>query len=403
MKSTTQLRILALEPDRARAENLRRFIADRVDAEVTIATSSHVAITLVSQRVPDVVLTSALAPPAEDERLVAHLRQIDGTSDLPILTVPPVTTSEREPRDKGGLFGFLQRRRAPLPTYDPDFVSARIAEAVESARVRRRRREKQAAFDRSLAATVRETPAPAPPAPEVPSVSLVLARPSRELKDRARRLSPTDIPWLGGVQTQSGVRLDVLNISSTGVLVESAAKFMPDSFSELHLVGSGKTLVVPARFVRSEVAQVNRLGVRYQSAAVFDHAIDLVLDRGVYRQASKAATPEALAELLMRVTAHAGVGRSEEARTLFEEGLRELVPAREIQIRTAPALRPDCESVYFTVPTGNNQPPVLQVTFEPNYRPAHEELSLLKAAASVAAVVLQCGKSFSAPVVCNAW
>ena len=76
--------------------------------------------------------------------------------------------------------------------------------------------------------------------------------------------------------------------------------------------------------------------------------------------------------------------------------------ARDIQIRTTPAPCHDGETVYFTVPTGSDAQPVLQVTFEPDYQPAREELSLLKAAASVAAVVLQYGDPRSL-VACNAW
>ena len=72
------------------------------------------------------------------------------------------------------------------------------------------------------------------------------------------------------------------------------------------------------------------------------------------------------------------------ARALFEQGLRELVPAREIQIRSGPAPAGEGEAVYFTVPTDDRSQPILQVTFDPDYEPSADELSLLKAAASLA-------------------
>jgi hypothetical protein len=397
MKQTTQFRILALEPDPDRGQNLKRLIGEHVNAEVTIATSSHVAITLLSQRVPDLVLTSLLVAPADEEKLMSHLKQVEGTRDVPVLTVPPVITEEDAPRRGRRMLGFRKRGGAPFPSFDRDVVGVRIAEALEASRARTR-----TAPPVSIAGPVgNQIEEPAPMLPAAVETSLVLARTARQLRERAERLNPSDIPWLGSVQTQSGLKLDLLNISSTGLLVESASKFMPDSVSELHLLGSEKTLIVPARFVRSEVAAVNGLGVRYHTAAVFDRAIDLVLDRGVYRTASR-ATPKALAELLMRITTQTEFAHGAHARMLFEEGLRQLVPARDIQIRTTPAACHDGETVYFTVPTGNESQPVLQVTFEPDYQPAHEELNLLKAAASVAAVVLQHGHPRSL-VACNAW
>ena len=48
----------------------------------------------------------------------------------------------------------------------------------------------------------------------------------------------------------------------------------------------------------------------------------------------------------------------------------------------------DTESIYFTVPDGGASRSILQATFEPNYQPAADEFTLLKAAAAAAAIVL---------------
>jgi hypothetical protein len=220
------------------------------------------------------------------------------------------------------------------------------------------------------------------------ATSLVLARPASRRRDRAQRWAPGDVPWFGGVQTPWGLRLDLLNISTTGLLVESASKFMAGSFSELHLVGSGRSLIVPARLVRSEVSEVNSRGVKYQTAAVFDGRLDLMLEQyhGVPR--TEFATPRVLVDLLRRATAGAEIGRAGDPRHLFEEGLRQLVRAREIRIQPVPSAPQTGEAVYFTVPTRDESRPVLQVSFEPDYEPAEEELSLLRIAASLAAKVL---------------
>ena len=77
-------------------------------------------------------------------------------------------------------------------------------------------------------------------------------------------------------------------------------------------------------------------------------------------------------------------------RTSFENELRRIVSVRDVQIRAKPVIAErGAESVYFTVPHGSGVRPILQATFEPGYAPTAMEFRLLKAAASLAAVVLE--------------
>jgi hypothetical protein len=77
-------------------------------------------------------------------------------------------------------------------------------------------------------------------------------------------------------------------------------------------------------------------------------------------------------------------------RARFEKELRELVPLRDVQLRLTPVIASqDAESIYFTVPQGSGPSPILQATFDRDYRPSPMEFRLLKAAASLAAVVLE--------------
>jgi hypothetical protein len=233
---------------------------------------------------------------------------------------------------------------------------------------------------------------------------MVLARDGLTLRERDERWLPDDLPWLGGVQTPWGLSLQLLNISTSGLLVESTSRFMPDSFSELYLMGLGRSIAVPARLVRSEVADVTSLGVKYRTAAVFDRKLDLVLEHHGLPSASL-VTPRPLAALLKEVTdGPVSGGEAGKVRARFEQGLRQLVPACDIRIRAKPlAAAGGGETVFFTVPTRRSSPPVLQVTFEPDYKPAERELKLLKAAASVAAAVLE-SEGSPAPVgPVNAW
>ena len=86
---------------------------------------------------------------------------------------------------------------------------------------------------------------------------------------------PEGLFQLTGLQSSSDAGTVLLNISSTGMLVETGSKLEPGSVTKLHLCGPDTHLVVPARFVRSEVAAVNREGVKYHAAAMFQKPLDL--------------------------------------------------------------------------------------------------------------------------------
>ena len=72
----------------------------------------------------------------------------------------------------------------------------------------------------------------------------------------------------------------------------------------------------------------------------------------------------------------------------FEEELGKLLRVRSVQIRRSPLTSSGDESVYFHVPGGSGSP-ILQAIFEPNTVPSAADFKLLKAAASLAAVVLE--------------
>jgi hypothetical protein len=69
---------------------------------------------------------------------------------------------------------------------------------------------------------------------------------------------------------------------------------------------------------------------------------------------------------------------------------------------SVPAPVEEGEAVYFTVPTDDESQPILQVTFAPDYEPGERELSLLKAAASVAATMLK-SERHSKILLNNVW
>jgi len=369
---TPRFSILGLEPDPKRAANLQRMVSEQIDADVVIATSSDDAIANLSSNVPDVVLTSALVGPEDDARLMSHLKRLEGARDVPVLTVPPVV-DDPNARGRNGTLTFF-KRSIPWPSFDRMVVGERIVEALHESRTQKASRP---------AAASAEPPKETQPAP-------VVERGERTLRRRAHRWPVEDIQWLTGVHTLWGLNLRLLNISTSGALVESSSKLMPDSATELQLCGTRANTVVPVRVVRSEVSDVTSLGVRYRAALAFGRRFDLVPDRPK-SQASSLATPKALADLLVKVASEVGRCRHPEVlRSVYELGLQQLVSAREVRILTAPTPPADgTEAVYFRIPTEDSSLTVLQATFESDYEPAEEEFRLLKAAALVAGAVLQ--------------
>jgi hypothetical protein len=208
-------------------------------------------------------------------------------------------------------------------------------------------------------------------------------------RTRAHRWETADVPWLSTVKLPWGLEVKLLNISKSGLLVESGSKLDPGSTTIFHLSGPNKNLTVSARIVRSQVGAVTSRGVKYLAAALFDKTIDALEQRRATPQRSIAA-PKALADLLARVMEERENGSDPAMlRASFEEGIKRLVSAREVEIREEASAADGSELVCFPVPANRGFRTTLQATFEPNDTPQADEVRILKAAATLAAFILQ--------------
>src|SRR5262245_59662180 len=207
---------------------------------------------------------------------------------------------------------------------------------------------------------------------------------------RAHRWQMTDLPWLSSVKLPWGLEVRLLNISKSGLLIESGSKLDAGSTIAFHLSGPTKSFTVSARIVRSHVGGVNGRGVRYLAAAFFDKTVDLVEPRPVGQERSIAG-PKSLAHLLVRVMEDREKGLDTDwLRASFEEGIKQLVRARGVEIREEMKQATDgTELVCFPVPAGRGFSITLQATFDANDTPQEEEIRILKAAATLAAFILQ--------------
>jgi hypothetical protein len=93
-------------------------------------------------------------------------------------------------------------------------------------------------------------------------------------KPRAERWAHTDLPWLSSVNLSTGREVKLLNVSSSGILIDSEYKLAPGRPTEFQLWGPYKQLIVAARIVRSEESTTGP-GARYLTAAAFDFKVDL--------------------------------------------------------------------------------------------------------------------------------
>ena len=79
-----------------------------------------------------------------------------------------------------------------------------------------------------------------------------------------------------GVVLSPGGKVDVLNISNSGILVETVTRTKPGSAVQVRINLAGASHVVKAKIVRSEVTTVDAGGIHYELAIAFDETQDLI-------------------------------------------------------------------------------------------------------------------------------
>lgn len=396
--------ILVIEADSTRAATLRDILCHH-EGHLEIVKSVPAALRSLAARIPDLLLTSTFLPPADEASLTAHLKAVPAATHLQIVNVPYFIDSADAPRSGTTsikVLDFRERRAALIrPRCDVRTLRDQIDAYLSQARTIRR---EMAGRPWSKVSRARDAADQKPKAHEMwlTRVSATLGalaaagRPAQTRQSasgmpvdrrRARRRAARDVPWLWTVKLPCGSHVSVVDISSGGVLLETTSRIIDGSRIDLQLLGQDTNVCVPARMIRSQVAAVDGCGVRYRVAVAFTTDLDLL---GL-QAPSAPLMPKLLADLLTRVLGEVERGFDESAlRGRFEQELRRLLPVRDIQIRKTPLIAEQgADSIYFTVPQGSDKQPILQAIFEPGYAPTAEEFRLLKAAASLAAVVLE--------------
>jgi hypothetical protein len=282
-------RILAIEPDPGRSVILKRLVKETLGVDIVLAATADDAITYLYEASPDLILMSSLLSPDEDEHVTTHLRMALDLDHLPVLTIPPVVDQSKDGQEQVGLLRRLllrfSRRPRTWPTYDFNAVAARIEEALEESRLNARYVE----LERPARLLLLEAKRPMLLTPgnteDAISEALSLSRLDAELRsldirkdrqERAPRWERHQLPWLDTVKLTWGADLGLVNISRSGLLVESGIRFTNGSRTEFQLVGVDQEVILKARVVRSDVSSVNTPGVKYVTAAAFERPFEIL-------------------------------------------------------------------------------------------------------------------------------
>ena len=307
--------ILAIEPDPDRAYALTQLVHDYIDAKVVVSASADVAVAVIAKQIPDLILISAFTPPNEERTLIEFLRQATQVN-VPVLIVWPIFERRFEKTPvSSSLYRVLRRTPKAVATPMRDELGAWMRVALETAR------EQHQGTTGSVhqAACV----------------------------SRAHRWTARDLSWLAGVRLPSGYVKQVVNISNSGLLVESDSALMPGSSVTFQLCANGTELwhpntelIVPARIVRSEVSKVDTDHLRYLVAAQFQRELALPSTVPMAPEASglpmlseKAVADDDLEESAVR----AALRLQELARALesFESAVGRICPSARRQRRTS--------------------------------------------------------------------
>jgi len=282
-------RILAIEPDAERAVTLGRLVSERLGAEVVLTASAGDALLNLADVPPDLILTSSLLGPGEDEQLTAHLRAAPDLDHLPVLSIPPLVEIATPPVERQSLWARLIRWRRrgpePWPVYDFGAIATRIEEALEQSKDEAPESEIERPARVFLLETRRtlllEAGQPQDPYGQTRSlVRLESELPSpldiSRWRSRARRFDGHELPWLDEIQLTWGAptrpHLRLINLSSTGILVESDVDIALGNKAGFQLAGSDQEqLIVHAKVVRVDPTDEDPFLVRYVVAATFDH------------------------------------------------------------------------------------------------------------------------------------
>ncbi len=191
--------VLAIQPDAAQAEILRKAYRGHIDEDVVVAQSLDDAMSAIDERLPDIVLVPTLAPASVEDYLTSYLGSIPGTRHVQILGLPRLERTEATERRRS-LFRWRQPKQAPraidTPVCDPGVFTQNVVAYLAAAR--------------ALKDEIRR---------------YGLSEDSSDGADRRRahRFGNEEVPWIATARLGSE-KADVVNVSQSGALLRTTAR-----------------------------------------------------------------------------------------------------------------------------------------------------------------------------------
>lgn len=281
--------VLVVEPDPARLGALEEMLRPSRSFQLEIVANADEAMRAMARRLPDLLMTSTFLSPADVSAVTDYVRQVCRGWRLPIVDLPffdsGIAVISKAPRFR--VFGFGFRRRQPVvvrPRVDEgkrlrEHIEQYLQQAVTEPEPLRDR------LDAPLSTASTDSTWLVPAAAGIHALgdhgsTLYRSRASavgqRHDRRRARRRRLEDLPSRWQLTLPGASHVNIVNISRSGVLLETGIHIVPGSILDLQILGQDRNLSVPARMVRTEIVGADATGVRYRVAAAFARELEVL-------------------------------------------------------------------------------------------------------------------------------
>jgi CheY-like chemotaxis protein len=307
----TSPRVLVVEPDFERARVLARMLRPSISFRLEIVTNADEALRSMASELPELVMTSTLLSPADVAAITGYVRQVAPRCRLPVVDLPFAISDKvviaTAPESKVFGLGMLRRRTVAVrPMCDVtslrEHIEQYLQQSLHEPAPLQDRLETLALLSRAESGWL--VPAPVRDAAAAMHRSASGGLDQRPDRRRARRRRPEDLPLRWQLQLAGAPDINIVNISTSGVLLETGTQLVPGTIMDLQLLGQDRKLNVPARMIRTEVVSADPLGVRYRVAAAFARELE-VLESAPSIPSTDLPKPDiaSVADALMRVSA----------------------------------------------------------------------------------------------------
>ena len=206
--------ILAVEPDSRQASRLSNVLRGRRNTDVVMSKSAEAAIEAMGGRVPDVMLTSPLLSPQDEQRLADWLKDLGpSATHVQALTIPILATPDKAPEPERGLLAGLLGRtpKAGSEGCEPKIFAEHVATYLQKGAVERIDEvaaEEPEVIAEEVAAIPHEEPAVTAEAdavlPEVePPTVMMTAAPPELISDEGAWLVSRNVDLTGALEAGS--------------------------------------------------------------------------------------------------------------------------------------------------------------------------------------------------------